>query len=348
MPKMKILITGSNGFLGSHLIDQVLQEKCIVYGVDRPNSSFQNLVHYTNGKIIFDDSDKKRFCKHRILLKSNQKELSFLECDITNQNLLESIIQAIKPDYIFHFGAQPYVIQSWKDPVATMEVNVIGTINVFEPIKKHNLKTRVIVACSATEFGTSAMIGRPLKEDDPLLAVHPYGISKIATELLSRQYYLNFSIETINLRFFNLTGVRRKNDAPSDFIDTVAQIDLGLKEPILRVGNLNPYRDFLDVQDAVQAIWFSALKGKPGETYNVCSGKKTQIREILDWVLELSSKKIKVMKDEEKIRQTDENVIIGDNTKITSELGWSPKKALKSTIKEMYEEKIALYKESIN
>ena len=229
-----------------------------------------------------------------------------------------------------------------------MEVNVIGTINVFESIKNHNLKTRVIVACSATEFGTSANIGRPLKEDDPLLAIHPYGISKVATELLSRQYYLNFNIETINLRFFNLTGVRRKNDAPSDFIDTIAQIDLGLKEPILKVGNLAPYRDFLDVQDAVQAIWLSALKGKPGETYNVCSKKKTQIREILDWVLELSSKKIKVVQDEEKIRQTDEDVVIGDNAKITSELGWFPQKALRNTIKEMYEEKITFYNKNLN
>ena len=339
----KILITGSNGFLGSHLIDWVVQKKYRVYGLDRPNSSFQNLVHYTDGKIKFEDSEKQEFCKSRILLKSNQKKLSFLECDITNQILLEEIIHTIKPDYIFHFGAQPYVIQSWKDPITTMEVNIIGTINVFEPIKRYSLKTRVIVACSATEFGSSANIGRPLKEDDPLLAVHPYGISKIATELLSRQYYLNFNIETVNLRFFNLTGLRRKNDAPSDFIDSVAQIELGLKEPPLKVGNLESYRDFLDVHDAVQAIWLSATRGTPGETYHVCSNQKTQIGEILEWVLNIASKKIAIVKDDAKIRQTDEDVIIGDNTKITSELGWVPKKALKNTIKEMYEEKVAYY-----
>ena len=341
---MKILITGSNGFLGSHLIDWVVQKKCEIYGLDRPNSSFQNLIHYTAGKIKFDDSERKEFCNHRILLKSNLKKLSFLECDITNQKLLEDIIHKIKPNYIFHFGAQPYVIQSWKDPITTMEVNVIGTINVFEPLKKYNIQTRVIVACSATEFGTSANIGRPLTENDPLLAVHPYGISKIATELLSRQYYFNFDIETVNLRFFNLTGLRRKNDAPSDFIDSVAQIELGLKNPILKVGNLDPYRDFLDVQDAVQAIWLSALKGKPGEVYHICSNQKIRIGEILDWVLALSSKKISVVQDDAKIRQTDEDIIIGDNTKITSELGWTPKKALQDTIREMYDEKITYYK----
>jgi GDP-4-dehydro-6-deoxy-D-mannose reductase len=343
----KILITGSNGFLGSHLIDWVAQKKYRVYGLDRPNSSFQNLVHYTDGKITFEDSEKQKFCKNRILLKSNKKILSFLECDITNQTLLEDIVYSIKPDYIFHFGAQPYVIQSWEDPTTTMEVNIIGTINVFESIKKYNLKTRVVVACSATEFGTSANIGRPLREDDPLLAVHPYGISKIATELLSRQYYLNFKIESINLRFFNLTGLRRKNDAPSDFIDSAVQIELGLKEPVLKVGSLDPYRDFLDVQDAIQAIWISALNGKPGETYHVCSNQKIQIKKILELVLGLSSKEITIEQDDAKIRQTDEDVIIGDNSKITSELGWSPKKALKNTIKDMYEEKINYYKKNL-
>ena len=345
---MKILITGSNGFLGSHLIDWVVQKNCEVYGLDRPNSSFQNLIHYTDGKIKVENSEKREFCESRILIKSNQKKLAFLECDVTNQTLLEEIIHAIKPDYIFHFGAQPYVIQSWKDPITTMEVNVIGTINIFEPIKRYNLKTRVIVACSATEFGSSANIGRPLREDDPLLAVHPYGISKIATELLSRQYYLNFNIETVNLRFFNLTGLRRKNDAPSDFIDSVVQIQLGLKESPLKVGNLESYRDFLDVQDAVQAIWLSAIRGSPGETYHVCSNKKTRIGEILDWILALSSKQITVVQDESKIRQTDEDIIIGDNSKITSELGWTPKKALRDTIKEMYEEKINYYKKLKN
>ena len=149
------------------------------------------------------------------------------------------------------------------------------------------------------------------------------------------------------MRFFNLTGLRRNNDAPSDFIDIVAQIELGLKEPILKVGNLDPYRDFLDVRDAIRAIWLSALKGEPGETYNVCSGQKTQIREILDWILELSSKKVLIMQDEEKIRQTDEDAIIGDNSKIFSELGWNPKKLLKETIKEMYEEKINYYKKKL-
>ena len=342
-----ILITGSNGFLGSHLIDLCSSKGNMVYGLDRPLASFKNLVHYTNGESDSHKLTKKKFCNEKILIETNDKNLIFLECDITNSILLEQIIKKIKPDYVFHFGAQPYIIPSWEDPVNTIEVNVIGTLNVFEPIKKHSIKTRVIVACSATEFGTTASIDRPLKESDQLLAIHPYGISKIATELLSRQYYLNFGIETINLRFFNLTGTRRTNDAPSDFIRSVAQIELELKEPVMEVGNLLSYRDFLDVNDAINAIWLAATKGTPGETYHVCSGKKTQIKELLKMSLSLSSKKIQIAENvEAKLRSLDEDMIIGDHSKITDELSWKPVKTLQDTLKDMFHYWLKIYEKS--
>ncbi|MBA7570754.1 GDP-mannose 4,6-dehydratase [subsurface metagenome] len=280
-----ILITGSNGFLGSHLIDLCIKKDFKIYGLDRPSSSFRNLTRYTNGIEFFSKKHRKKFLGKKIQIDSNRENLIFLECDVKNRLLLEKIIEEIKPKLLFHFGAQPYIIPSWEDPVNTIETNVIGTINVFEPIKKYKLKTRVILACSATEFGTTTNIGRPLKESDPLLAIHPYGISKIAAELLSRQYYINFGIEVINLRFFNLTGIRIK--------------------------------------------------------------QKVQIRELLDFALSFSQKKIKVVENApHKLRKTDEDIIIGDNTKITSELGWKPSKSIKETLKEMFDYWIAYYKKN--
>ncbi len=342
-----ILITGSNGFLGSHLIDLCIKKDFKIYGLDRPSSSFRNLTRYTNGIEFFSNKHRKKFLGKKIQIASNREKLIFLECDVKNRSLLEKIIEEIKPKLLFHFGAQPYIIPSWEDPVNTIETNVIGTINVFEPIKKYSLKTRVILACSATEFGTTTNIGRPLKESDPLMAIHPYGISKIAAELLSRQYYINFGIETINLRFFNLTGIRRTNDASSDFIRKIAQIELGLKEPVIEVGNLNPYRDILGVGDAVNAIWLTATKGTAGETYHVCTNKKVQIREILDIALSFTTKKIDVIENVDyKLRKTDEDMMIGDNSKIKSELGWEPKKTIKETLKEMFDYWIDSYKKN--
>ena len=309
-----------------------------MYALDVPDGSFYNFLQYTDGKLSFVPEEKIEFVGEKIRLPTNNDKLFCLECDVNNRSLLEKLIKEIKPKYIFHLAAQPYINPSWKDPVATIETNVIGTINIFEPIKKFKLDTKVILACSASEFGTTTELNRPLKETDPLLAIHPYGISKIAAELLARQYYINFGIDIINLRFFNQTGVRRTNDAPSDFIQRIVQIDLDLVDPVIEVGNLSPYRDFTDIRDTLEAIWLARTKGKPGETYHVCSNKKTQIRELLEVCLSLSNKKIEVRENvSTKTRKIDEDIIIGDNSKIRNELGWDIKYSLKETLKDMFE-----------
>ncbi|MFX0186823.1 MAG: GDP-mannose 4,6-dehydratase [Candidatus Hodarchaeota archaeon] len=343
-----IIITGSNGFLGSHLIDFCLKKKCVIYALDRPSASFKNLTHYTRGRKYFSNEDKLIIFGERIQLPSNNENLIFIECDIKNANLLDRIIAEVKPELIFHFAAQPYILPSWKDPVDTIETNVIGTINIFEPIKKYKLKPRVILACTSAEFGTTANeINRPLKEDDPLLAVHPYGISKIASELLARQYFLNFGIEGIILRFFNQTGPRKQNDACSEFVSKIAQIELGISEPIIEVGNLDTFRDITGIKDTLQAIWLVATKGKPGETYNVCSGRKSKIRDILNIIISFSSKKIKVIENiPKKLRKTDEDMILGDNAKIKSELGFEITQPIEVILKNMYEYWLKTLKET--
>ncbi|MHA1987714.1 MAG: GDP-mannose 4,6-dehydratase [Promethearchaeota archaeon] len=341
----KILITGANGFIGSHLIDYCISKDYEIYALERPNQIYNNLSHFTSGKVSFPEEDKQDFLGESIRIPTVNKKLIILECDVKNSTLLEKILIKVKPKFLFHFAAQPYIIPSWEDPVDTIETNVVGTINIFESIKKSNLKIKVIVACSSTEYGTSAHSNKPLKETDPLLAMHPYGISKISAELLARQYFINFGIEIVNLRFFNQTGTRRVNDAPSDFIRKVAQIELGLKDSVIQVGNLNPYRDFTDIKDSVEVIWLAAIKGKPGESYNVCSSKKIQIRRLLDISIKFSTKKIMIKENvQDKLRKSDEDVITGDNTKIKNELGWQPSISIEATLKEMFDYWINYYK----
>ncbi|MFX1575465.1 MAG: GDP-mannose 4,6-dehydratase, partial [Promethearchaeota archaeon] len=325
------------GFLGSHLTDFFIKKDFEIYGLERPNQKYNNLKHYTDGKVTFSDKEKLRLFGESIEIPTNNSKLKIIECNIKNAKLLEKIIKNTKPKFIFHLAAQPYIIPSYEDPIETINTNVIGTINIFEPIKKFNIPSRVILACSAAEYGTSTKIGRPLKESDPLMAVHPYGISKIAAELLARQYFLNFNIKIINLRFFNITGIRRLNDAPSDFLRKIAQIDLELIAPSIEVGNLQPYRDFLDVMDVIPAIWLATIKGQPGETYNICSGIKIQIRKLLNIALSFSKKEIEVKENTpRKLRASDENMILGDNSKIKKELGWQPKIPIKKTLEDMY------------
>ncbi len=341
-----ILITGAAGFVGSHLIDFCISRGCKVYGLDIPNIRIKNLRHYTNGKTTFSLKEKQFLFGSQIQIPTNNSNLILIECDLTNKPLLERILYELKPSLIFHFGAQPYIIPSYEDPAKTIEINVIGTLNIFEPIKKFKLKSRVILACTSTEFGTTAIeVKRPLREEDSLMAIHPYGISKIAAELLARQYFMNFGIEAINIRFFNLTGIRRVNDACSDFVKMIAQIELGLTEPTIQVGNLSPFRDILSINDAIRGIWLIATKGKPGETYHLCSNKKIQIKEVLNLVLGFSSKKIQVIENSpEKLRKTDEDAIVGDNSKIKRELGIEIVEPLEKTLKDMFDYWIEYYK----
>ena len=343
----KIIITGADGFLGSHLTDFLLPKDYLLYCLKVPNHPVENLTHYTKGKSNFEKNGKKEFLGKKIEIPTINDLIKIIECDIKNGELLEEIIKKVKPKYIFHFAAQPYVIPSWKDPINTIEINAIGTINVFEALKKHKIATRVIVACSSAEYGTTTNKNQPLTEKDRLLAVHPYGISKVATELLARQYYINFGIEAVNLRFFNQTGPRKVNDACSDFIRQVAQIDLGLKKPKMRVGNLSPFRDITGIKDSIQAIWLATKKGHPGETYNVCSGRKIKIRDVLKTALSFSEKDIEVQENTpEKLRNTDEDIILGDNTKI-KKLGFEITQSLEELLREMYNYWIEYYKKEI-
>jgi len=342
----KIIITGSNGYLGSHLIDFYLKKQYEIYALDRPFASFKNLAHYTNGRENFGNEEKLMIFGEYIRIPSNNENLIFIECDIKNSILIDKIISEVKPELIFHFAAQPYIIPSWNDPIDTIETNVIGTINIFEPIKKYKIKTRVILACTSAEYGTTTSnINRPLKEDDPLMAIHPYGISKIAAELLARQYYINFGIDCVNIRFFNQTGPRKSYDACSEFVSKIAQIELGLTDQVIEVGNLDTFRDITGIKDAIQAIWLIATKGKPGATYNLCSGRKSRIRDILNIIISFSSKKIKIIeKVPKKLRNTDEDIILGDNSKINSELGFEITQSIEELLKDMFDYWINYYK----
>ena len=319
---MKIMVTGAGGFIGSHLVDFCLSKGHDVLATVEPGKQLNNLQH-----LIDITSKKSKFPK-----------LEWTYADIRDAKKIDDLITGFTPDGIFHMAAQSYVKPSWADPAHTFDTNINGTVNVFEPIKRLELDTRIIVACSSAEYGTITKDDVPIKESLPTQPLHPYGISKVGQDLLARQYYLNFEIDAVRLRYFNQTGIRKTGDACADFSMKIAEIASGICEPVINVGNLETFRDIQDIRDCVKANWLAFEKGKTGDVYNVCTGVATKIRDVLDTLVEMSGKNIKVNeKSPGKMRYQDELIILGDNAKLHGETGYEPDHEIKDTLKDMFE-----------
>nr|MDO8111073.1 GDP-mannose 4,6-dehydratase [Candidatus Sigynarchaeota archaeon] len=314
------MVTGACGFIGSHLVDFCLSKGHGVLALAKPEVDLANLRHLTRKG------------------KKPVQGFELVQADVRDAKKIEELIARFKPDGIFHMAAQSYVQPSWENPRETFDTNLGGTVNVFEPVKKLGLKTRVVVACSSAEYGTITKDDVPIKETLPLQPLHPYGISKVGQDLLARQYFLNFGVDTVRLRYFNQTGIRKVKDACADFAMKVAEIDAGKCKPEMHVGNLETQRDIQDIRDTVKATWLAFEKGEKGDIYNACTGVPTRIRDALGILLAMSSKKITVIeKSEEKMRFLDEPIILGDNTKLKKATGYVPDFTIKDTLRSMFE-----------
>ena len=308
----KILITGVNGFVGSHLSEYILNNNLgKIYGAYRTkNDDFSNI-------------------------KSIKKQIELIECDITDSYAIDKTIEEIKPDYIFHLAAQAFVPSSWKSPIETLNTNIIGSLNLFEAIKKNSKNTRIQIAGSSEEYGLVKEDEVPIKETNPLRPLSPYGVSKVSMDLLGYQYNKSYGLNIIRTRAFNHEGPRRgKSYVTSNFAKQVALIEAGEQKPVMHVGNLEAKRDYTDVRDMVRAYWMAVEKGIPGEVYNIASGKAYKIQTIVDMLKKLSKKEFEVKQDPKRLRPSDVQILLGDSTKFRKQTGWKPEISFEKTMED--------------
>jgi GDP-4-dehydro-6-deoxy-D-mannose reductase len=311
---MRALITGITGFAGSHLADYCVERGGVeVYGIIRWRSRTENIDHL-------------------------QGKIKILECDLRDATSTREVVEEIRPEYIFHLAAQSFVPTSWRAPTECLVTNVIGQLNIFEAIRKTNLKPRIQIACSSEEYGMTSEEDLPITEDTPLRPLSPYGVSKVGQDLLGYQYFMSYKLDVVRTRGFNHTGPRR---APvfvvSDFAKQIADIEKGRKDPVIHVGNLDAERDFTDVRDIVRAYFLALEKGKSGEAYNICSEKSWRIGDMLDKLLSLSRSKIKVEQDRARLRPSDVPRLRGDCSKFRRDTGWVPRIPFEQTLNDMLE-----------
>ncbi len=297
---MKVLITGITGFVGSYMARYCLEKGALVYGFCRKGSSTERI-------------------------KDILPQIRIVETDLLDEYGVFSALGKIKPHLIFHLAAQSYVSQAWDMPMYTLKVNVMGQLNLLEAIRRWGLNCKVLVSCSSSEYGMVNPQDVPVKEDTPLRPIDPYGVSKVAQDVMAYQYYKGYGIPIIRMRAFNHTGWGRdERFVESSFAKQSVEIKMGLREAVVKVGNLSTKRDFLHVKDVVRGYWMAMEKGKEGEVYNICSGKAYSMKYILEKILNIVGVEAKVEVDAAKVRSVDIPVIFGDYSKLKQDTNWSP------------------------
>jgi len=304
---LKCLVTGCEGFIGSHLADFLVERGHEVYGTVYADS--KNIVHLKDKIFTF-------------------------KCNMNDRRQVENIVKNAQPDIVFHLAAQSYVMVSWEDPELTLRTNIIGTFNLLESIRNNGTDPFVEVVGSAIVYGPRSTDELPLKEDNDFRPTSFYSISKVGEEMMGYMYSKVYGAKIVRIRPFNITGPRKIDDACSDFTKGLVEIEKGLRD-VLEVGNLDTVRDVTDVRDGVSALWLLTERGEPGNVYNICSGKVRKIADILEMAIAIIGlKNVKVKQAAWKMRPYDDPVFVGDNSKLRA-LGWRPEVPLKKTLADM-------------
>lgn len=261
--------------------------------------------------------------------------VSVINLDILDCEQIYDVLSSVRPDYIFHLAAQSSVAVSWKNPALTIDINIKGSVNLLDSVRRLDYKPRVLLIGSGEEYGHIKAGECPIIEDNALRPGNIYAATKSCQNMIGKIYADAYGIDVCMVRAFNHIG---PNQLPlfvvADFCKQVADIEKGEKEPVIYVGNLSAKRDFTDVRDVVRAYGLLIEKGERGETYNVGRGQAVEIRYILDSILALASCKIEVKVDENKLRPVDVPIIEPDITKINECTGWQPRISLEQTLKE--------------
>lgn len=310
---MRSLITGVTGFVGSHLAEQLIDKNEQVFGLCEWRSPKDNLIKFLD----------------KIELK---------EANLTDLSSLLKALNDIKPKFIYHLAAQSFVPASFVSPKNTLDVNIGGTLNLLEAIRILNQNPVILICSTADVYGDVKKGEVPISELNPARPASPYAVSKVACELIAKQYFDSFKIRSIITRAFNHTGPRRGEVfAESSFAKQIAEIEKGKRKPVIHVGNLKSVRTYADVKDIAHAYYLALRKGRPGEIYNIAGNNTVSIDKLLKLLISLSpmKNKIKVKIDKSRFRPVDVISKTPNDSKFRKISGWKPKIPLKKTLEDL-------------
>jgi GDP-4-dehydro-6-deoxy-D-mannose reductase len=259
-----------------------------------------------------------------------------LDLDVTNTDGLEAAFARAKPGLIVHLAAISSVPESRRDPALTFSVNFLGTRSVLEAAVRTAPRARVLLVTSADIYGSAAPGAPPFTESAPLRPGSPYARTKAAADLLGRAYAQS-GLDVVRIRAFNHAGPGQSDVfvLPS-FARQAAEIAAGRRESVLRVGNLDSVRDFLDVEDVIDAYLALAQPGVPAGTYNVASGRGVRIRDALEAILRHADVAPRIEVDPARLRPTD--FAVGDARRLREATGWAPRVPFEETLSRLVDD----------
>jgi GDP-4-dehydro-6-deoxy-D-mannose reductase len=297
------LVTGAAGFAGGHLLDLLAADQVAVVGWHRPGGHAPREV----------------------------PDVRWQGVDLLDRDAVRAAIRSIRPGVVYHCAGAAHVGQSWDTTAATLRVNVLGTHHLVEALRDEAPDARVLVTSSALVYGPS---DRAIDEQHALIPGSPYGLSKLAQELVAVGN--GDAPHAYIARPFNHFGPRQDASFVSAaFARQIAEIEAGLRPAELAVGNLEARRDLTDVRDTVRAYRAIVEHGVPGRPYNVCSGAAIAVHGVLDMLLSLARTPVRVMRDPARYRPNDTPLVLGDATRISRELGWTPRVPLEQTLRDL-------------
>ena len=304
---MQALITGAGGFVGGHLCDYLLAH------------TDWNLVG-----TVFDQP---------IESESPSPRLRLIPADLRERSSVHSLVEEVKPDYIFHLAAQSFVPTSFADPWHTLENNIQSELNLLEAVRSSGREIWFLVVGSNEEYGAPKPDELPQTEQNPLRPNNPYAVSKVGQDFLGLQYHLAYGMSVVRVRPFNHTGPGQSpRFVVPAFASQIAHIEVGLQEPVMRVGNLATSRDFVDVRDIVRAYHLAITRGDAGEVYNLASGQPQSVQALLETLLSYSEVEIRIERDPERYRPVDVPVAYGSAEKFFQRTGWKPQIPFEQTL----------------
>ncbi len=311
------LVTGADGFVGQHLVAELLRRGERVVGAVKDLPACLTT-----------------------LTAAEAERVSWREFDLERPASVRELVESERPERVFHLAALSSVAQSIEEPVASLRVNALGTLYLLHELATAygDIETapRVLISGSAEVYGAAAARYRPLTEECPLEPLTPYAVSKLTQEALGLQFFRAQRLPVVVTRSFNHTGPgQRPSFVAAQLAAQIAEIRRAGGEGTVRVGNPDVRRDFTDVRDVVRAYIALSERGEAGRVYNVCSGRSFAVGSLLERLAEIAAVRVRVEVDEGRARSVDIPELVGSYARLKAATDWAPEIDLRQSLADL-------------